>query len=561
MIRSFILSLLLIPFALGSEKENILDAKLTHVTVFSDRAEVVRSAQVDLGAGEHTLVFNKLPAQTDTGSLQVSGTGGFVLQDVRFQTRYLSELPAGRLKELTDEREKTQASLKTLDMADGRLKEQRGALEAVISRVTKPPKESTEPVIMDPEQWGKLLAFYAAQLEALDKSAAANADTRKQLNAETARIQSEINQLNANARRVDNTAKVQISLQAASKITVELKSIVHGPRWTPLYDLRADTQAREVAICAYASITQASGESWDNVQLRLSTAQPQIGGREPSLSPWFLQDTDPALQRAAKDLQFSITTEAKRDRTSNMMNQMHSPNLSRVSRIVVDDPEAQEMKQPQADVQSGASAVLYTIPGSVSIPSNNQPVRVTITTQTFAGHLRHSAVPKLSPHVYLKAKVINTSQYAFLPGSGNIYLDGTFVGKAPVDLVQPTQEFWIWLGVDQGVSVKRKLLERKESERGLFGKGKRLNCRYEFEIKNNKQTPVELVLWDQLPIAPKNTISVELVQPKYSSDTDTLKMNSQKYIEWLYQLAPGQEIKTPFEFQVSWPEGTQIWGI
>ncbi len=540
-------------FSLNAAESTVLDSRISEVTVFADRAEVVREATLDLDAGTHSLLFANLPSNVDQNSLQVDGTGGFTLQDVRFETRQLTHLPEGKLKELTDELEKYSTQAKALGMTTTRLKDQRAAVDAILKRETTPPTESSGSVV-NAGQWNELLSFYNTQLEKLDQATLENEATLKEVREEQARLKREIDQLNSRARKVSNTAKVVVALGKPSTITINLTSIVYGPSWTPSYDIRANTTGKQVTIASYGSITQNTGEDWNDVQLNLSTAQPQVSGREPTLHPWFIQENQNRLTPSNTSF---FGARAKGALANNMMSQ-----LMEVDGVEFEaSPPAEAMAVLQASVQSGATAVVYQIPTSASIQSNNQPVRVSITEQTFPGHFRYSAVPKLSPHVYLKTKVTNTSEYAFLPGPSNIYLDGSFVGKAPVDLVPPGKEFWTWLGIDQGVTVERKIVDRKEGDVGLFGGKKSVTYRYEFEIKNNKQDAIELVVWDQLPISQNDDIKVELEKPKYTEDTDTFKMNAQKYVEWLYQLKPGQEVKTPYEFTVTYPKDMQVWGL
>ncbi|QYY34697.1 mucoidy inhibitor MuiA family protein [Ruficoccus sp. ZRK36] len=550
---SLALAALAAPLIVSAAEERILDSQLTAVTVFADRAELVREAKLELDTGTHTLIFADLPARTDAGSLQVDGTGGFTLQDVRFETRQLTDLPEGKLKELTDELEKAQTQATALDMTATRLKDRRTALEAIIGRVTTTPKDGSEPAPMDAVAWTEMLTFYNTQLEKIDETKLANDASQREVNEQISQLRREIAQLNASARKQSNTAKVVVSMDQPGAVSIDLTSIVYGPRWSPSYDIRANTDSKQVTIAGYGSVTQSTGEDWTDVQLSLSTAQPQIGGREPELHPWFVQEFKPMPVAAGR----LYEAKAAAPQSNAMRQMMESDSFADAE--VASAPEP--MRVAEATVQSGATAVVYQIPNTASIPSDNQPVRVSITTQTFPGQYRYSAVPKLSPHVYLKTKVTNTSDYAFLPGPSNIYLDGSFVGNAQVDLVPPGQEFWTWLGIDQGVKVERKLLERKEGTAGIFGGSKTMTYRYEFELKNNKQSQIELVVWDQLPVSQNEDIKVKLIKPDYSEDTDTLKMNSQKYIEWLYTLNPGQEVKTPFEFSITWPEDMQVSGL
>ncbi|PPQ88871.1 hypothetical protein CVT25_009065 [Psilocybe cyanescens] len=60
--------------------------------------------------------------------------------------------------------------------------------------------------------------------------------------------------------------------------------------WTPGYDIRVDTKAKEqaVTIMYKASITQNTGESWDNAPLTLETVTPSFGITSPVLHSWRL---------------------------------------------------------------------------------------------------------------------------------------------------------------------------------------------------------------------------------------------------------------------------------
>ena len=42
------------------------------------------------------------------------------------------------------------------------------------------------------------------------------------------------------------------------------------------------------------------------------------------------------------------------------------------------------------------------------------------------------SVPRVSPHSFLQAKVKNTSPYAILNGSSNVFLDNNFLAKVHV---------------------------------------------------------------------------------------------------------------------------------
>jgi len=84
--------------------------------------------------------------------------------------------------------------------------------------------------------------------------------------------------------------------------------------------------------------------------------------------------------------------------------------------------------------------------------------------------LTYTIVPKLSQYAFLTAKIKNTSEYPFLPGETNIFLDGSFVATSNLKLVVPSEEFETSLGIDEGIKVDYKLIKKYEKNKGLISK-------------------------------------------------------------------------------------------
>ena len=65
---------------------NILESKITKVTVFNDRAQVTRVAQTDTTKGEHIFRFENLPESIEEKSIQVNGLGKVLLKEIKLAT-------------------------------------------------------------------------------------------------------------------------------------------------------------------------------------------------------------------------------------------------------------------------------------------------------------------------------------------------------------------------------------------------------------------------------------------------------------------------------------------
>jgi len=558
------LSLLCFAATLGAAEVPTPDAKPREVTVYADRAEVVRIFQGDLAAGDQSLLFDNLPANVDFSSIRVEGTGAFTLIDIRPETVQVKEVANEAIRALQTKIQAQELVQKELSLAEGRVAFRRSALEKVLGRLTSVGKESANPE-MDPLKWAAYLDFQAEQQVALDKEAT---DLAKRIKASRQQVDTynrEITALNGNQSRSRNLARVNLDVKTAGPAVVRLSYVVQGPSWKPVYDLRADTKAKSLEITYHAELRQSTGEDWQGVSLKLSTAEPSVGGREPEMSPWFLAKAEPVtLDELRRDSDGGLKRESrlagripveKQNFAAATGNQFNEFSAKAGAAVLADATVS------TAAVVTGGTAATYVIERTTDIKSDNKMAKVTVTRLLLPSTYRHSCVPKLSGYVYLKTHATNKSDFTLLPGRTSVFLDGAFVANSSMDLVPAGQKFWTFLGVDQSVSVERKELARREESSGVFGK-KTLRTVFDqvFKVKNGKATEIDLVIWDQLPMGDHEDIKVVLEEPKYEKDSESFKMNESKYVEWRHAVKAGEKLDVPYRFAIERPEDMQVVG-
>lgn len=537
------------------------NAKVHTVTVYGDRAEVVRHLSATVEAGDHSLTFENLPGATDLSSVRVDGKGAFTLIDIRGERIQTKEVADERVLKLNKELEALRAQLNDLALADNRITQRKSALEKVLGRLTSVGKESAN-AEMDPSKWAAYLQYHVDTLAKLDQETLANSVTRQGLTLDVDRVQRELNELNAHRFKFRNVARVRIEAKQAGPIELDLAYVVRGPSWNPLYDIRADTQAKTIQVNYHAEVRQSTGEDWKGVALKLSTAQPNLGGREPLMSPWFIHRFVPppvaitGSTNGVADGSFVTTRRAKQGRKSEGEQTVALGGVA-----AAPAPAAAAMEFSYARVNTGGTAATFAIPRAYDVPSDNKPAKVAIASESFPSEFRHTCVPKLSPHVYLKAKAINKSDFPFIAGPTAVFLDGAFVANANLDLVAPGQEFWTYLGADQSVKVDLKDLGKVEELSGLFGKKTaRSVVSKVFKVTNGKATEVHLSIRDQVPSSNHEEIKVVFEEPKYEKDTDGFKVDDSKFVEWNLTLKPGAKQDVPFRFAIERPEGFPLVG-
>lgn len=537
-------------------KLHSISSLVSEVTVYSDRAQITRAGQITLSAGEYTVVFADLPDAIEADSLRVSGAGSARLNDVKLTRTHYTVIPDDHRRVLENERDKLNEPIEEIADQQKRIKKEREFVEGIAATLAQMSnKPNSYP--LEPKRWISMVDFYRSRLAALDQEAREASRKRQQLELEIDRLTREINDSGTTHTKSGYQVAVSLELQQDAEITLELKYIVYGPSWYPTYDLRVDSEQKRVAITYQAMVQQATSEDWDDVLLKLSTAQPQIGGEQPHLSPWRIAERASEVVKRSRD---TLRNEPER------MKSAVAPPASAESQMFAAGAVEEVLKKkriqiPTAQVESLATSVVFSIPGRKSIKSDNQSYRVSVAMDEYPAHFRYSTVPKLTPYAYLKAKVVHTGEYPLLPGDTQVFLDNQFVAKSRMPLVVSGEEFWTYLGIDASMKVEYQFLRRQQTQAGLLNKVDKFTYSYKITLTNNKKTTEEIVVWDQLPISSQQKLLVELIDPVYREDSESFKKNDLNYLEWFFKLSPGEKKIVPLVFSVEHPQGMLITGL
>jgi uncharacterized protein (TIGR02231 family) len=539
--------------------ERTVASKVTAVTVFSDRAQVVRTCAETLPAGEHMLVFDNLPAAVERTSLAVDGSGSGVLRGVVLR-REAAGVIADSLSLVLSQRKR--AIEEALAETEDRIALQEGEkqfLQNISLKVTErgaAAERATAPEL-DTLKWHRMTAFYRNRLEALTRGLRDAGRVKRDLTDSLAAIKRKIADLGRTVRAERNQAVVSIYMKGKGRATLNLSYIVYGPSWTPAYELRMASAKKKLAMTYKGTLRQNTGEDWSSADIRLSTAQAYIGGTQPELSPWRINFHTPQpvyRPRLAKTKRYGgLAAPAPA-----MANLMETEAAAKEEQAPAPPPQ---LDVAEAGIKSGALNAVFAIAGKTTVASDNQAHTVTIMTRKLPAVFRYSTVPKLSARAYLKAKTVNETDFPLLKGPASVFLDNSFVTNSTLENVAPGQEFWTFLGVDQAVKVEHQRLNRFEKDKGIFGKKRKVTFDYLITITNNRKTGEEIVVWDQLPIPGNGDIKVELVEPRWKENTGALKKNELQYVEWYYKMKPSQKISIPFKFTVEYPEGKTVTGL
>ena len=224
------------------------------VTLFIDGAQVTRTRQVDLPAGNSTVVFTGLSPYLDDKSMQVSAKGPFTVTAVNRLFNHTDSLERStRQKTLEQTLEETQRQL-------DRLKASREVMDAESELLKTNCSVANRNVATPLAAIRELNEYYAARLETLkSKTLSLDAEEEK-INERRRQILAEL--VNLGGRQSDPMSEVEVRIEAPAtcKASFTLTYYVRNAGWFPSYDIRSGGLSEPLEISYTANIFQNTGE-------------------------------------------------------------------------------------------------------------------------------------------------------------------------------------------------------------------------------------------------------------------------------------------------------------
>jgi uncharacterized protein (TIGR02231 family) len=525
-------------FAVAAAQAADLDAISTvdAVTVYPDGASVTRVIALDLPAGDNTLVAKDFPLTLDPSSLRVEGEAGAKLTIGAIDTRPPRAAPPLDLPEL--------------DKRIEALKDQRADLGGAIDAATARRKFAERFAKTSPAGLGEKgearpiaewrAAFTAVAEEVADADTAIRDAERKQrdIDREIARLESD--------RAIKPPGKLEVRIDlataAATKATLRVTYAVRNARWTPLYDARLDTGAKDrkpaLELVRRAEITQTTGEDWSNVTLAVSTVRTARGGSAPELNSLIVQYPQPPHPLGA-----AAFSDVAKPRSMDMAMPSAAPALV-----------AQRADEQQAAVEVGGFQVTFRIPGRVSVGAAEGAKSLRVATATIAPDLSVRSAPVRDPTAFLEASFVQSEDAPLLPGRVAIYRDGMFVGRGRMAAAGKDETIRLGFGADDQVRIERSVVKRNEGSAGLIVTTSKTDERaFKTSVRNGHDFPIRIAIEDQLPVSENEEIQVEML-PSSTPPTASNLRDRRGVLEWAFEAKPGEVRDIAFAWRVRWPK-------
>ncbi|AKJ07573.1 uncharacterized protein (TIGR02231 family) [Archangium gephyra] len=402
-----------------------VDAPVTSVTVYSDRARVVRTARVAL-SGTQRVELPLLYGSVDPASIRVEAQGAEVTR-VDIRPAESEALPATVASKLVTELERLDDQLAQVRAEREAYTAQLTALGQVrpsvtdeeLSSVPPPNAKGTPqgPSRLDASGWRAATDFVVETTARLQAKLREVSQREEALDRELSRNVQEARRLGGEPRR--RGLEVAPTLSGQGSATLTLTYVTSNARWYPAYELRLEPESNRVQVAFSGRVSQESGEDWEDAALTLSTALPATATLAPELATWKIGQRErfiPTPASVSDSWRAPPPAPPKPPEAPNEDLRMRARLLSLIGKAgSATTPPAQPGPAPvpsYADDRSRAqaSAGKSTITGTVVTADTKSPVADVVVTATSPNLLGEQIVvtdaqgqyriPQLPPGVY-----------------------------------------------------------------------------------------------------------------------------------------------------------------
>jgi uncharacterized protein (TIGR02231 family) len=517
---------------------------VTAAELYPTQAQVTRSGALKVEPGLIRVRAGGIPTGAQADSLRVSGRGTALatLRGARLEVEQLQQPAADAVRALEAELEQVQDQDAVAAARAASLERELKQLEAIGAQ-----SEHFARGLMvrgqSVAEAGAVFDFIRTRTQALQTEVQAVVRERRDLARRIDQLRRQLAGLRQPSAPQALVAHIELEVQAAGELTLDLSYVIHQAGWSPAYDLRLEPPGLQVDYLA--RVHQSTGEDWEAVALTLSTAQPSLADRVPELDPWYLSPLPPpAPLRARKSAGPELMAQA-------LAAPAPAPDELEFERAAVVDVVA-----AGASVDASGSSLVFRLGHGADVPGGGDPRTVTIGQFALKPEIDHVSAPRLNAVCYRRAKGVNTSPYVLLPGPAQIFEGQAYLGAITLDYIARGQEVELFLGSDGQVQIERELTAR-EVDKNFFGDRRRTRFGYAIKVHNLRADPTVLVVRDQLPVATDEQIKVKLesAEPKPTNHSDL------NQLEWRLPLDAGAQAELRLTFSVEHPRGMAVTGL
>ena len=532
-------------------------SKIDSVVIYPAGAEITRTAAIRLEPGEHVLVLGDLPQQVVSNSVRIAARASERLDIGSVDTR--------KRVVLSSDAEQAAAARRQLERERDGLADERAVLSATVqsaetqvqlmrnlaSLPTNPGQSGH--LASPPVDWSQVFTVIGNRMTEAQRVVIGAQATIREVDRKIQDVEKRLRELQPR-QDARTEVKIAVSAPAALEGVMTVRYQIATAGWTPLYDARLQpatkAAAAKLTLARRAAVRQTSSESWDNVQLTLSTAHPAAATTAPVLQPWtvdFFELPASPAPIASGSVVPQARTMARREASADDL---------RSSAEAAGKASTVEASPVAATVVATPFQALFAIRDRVTVAGSGETKQVFVEEIALDPVLVSRSAPRQDTNAYLYARVTMPRTAPFLAGPVSLFRDQTFVGTGRLPQLVPGEEHEIGFGADDLVKIRHSIADEKRGEQGLIRSSMTDARSFKVTIKSAHERSILFSIQDNLPVSNNKDITVDISArpPPTRRDLD----DRRGVVAWEDKLDPDQEKIIEYGWKISWPTGKQI---
>ncbi len=437
----------------GQGKEIEINAEIKSVTIYNSSAEINYQKEVFLPEGNSTIVFTNLSPFIVENTVNISTLDPSVdIITVTEKINYTKER-----KEQNQKVGHLHDSISNIKTELGLLKCKVDALKMEKDLLFRDKDESIGGVSkgIAVAEIEKASVFFSKRYYEITKELFESSEKEKGWTENLNKYNSQISELSVNTLKASSEIQVAVNNSSKKNVTFVFKFLTAKGGWAPVYDCKYLGADSPLKFVFRANVFNASGTSWENVDITLSTASPTSGFNAPSLN---------------------------------------SKNNNRPSGHAQNEGSVQFR-----EVQVSNAIAEYSIKHKYTIPSDSKPYLIDVSSYSINASFSYLLIPKLDPFGFLMAKIPDWNKYNLIPGVTNIYNKGSFMGKTFLNTYSENDTLSLYLGKDKNIQSIIKEVS-SDNQKNIIGNYYVDKTIINISVKNNSAEKLNVQLIDQVPV-------------------------------------------------------------
>ena len=528
-----------------SSEDIRVNVPVKSVILYLDGAEVSQTKNVSVNAGRTMVIFTGLSPKLISKSIQVNVNNGAAVLSVSDKINFLAEQKQSpRVKQLRDSIEMYNDILAQISYDYDAYNKEKTMLAKNESIGGHDKGVSIVDLKLAADYYRVRLKDINSELFKLDKK---QSKTQEQVN----KMNNQLNEVIGDAQLPTAEIAVLISSTSKTLVDIDLKYVVKESGWVPSYDLISEDINKPVLLKYKAKVYNNSGVDWNDVKLKISSADPLKNASKPDLACWYLN--------------FSTQTNYGYYNNNNAANNAPSAAYRQQKSMAQEQTLYEEEKQVKGmkgkvkelpkvteEIQVSELSAEIDIKQNYSIPSDAKPYLIDVTSYNLNASFQYYSVPKVEKEAFMLARIAGWEDLDLIEGQANVYLAGTYVGQSYINTRSVADTLDLSFGRDKKIQVTRTKLKENNSEQ-TTGTTKKVSYTYEIIVKNNHKAPIQIEVEDQLPISQNSEIIVDV---KEISKADRNEATGQ--LKWKLSLAPDETKKIVLSFSIKYPKAKAV---